>query len=79
LSAFVHQRHHHGPPQGGPEGRGFGRRGPDGPPPGDGFGRGGPRGRRGPDDRPRRADGGGPPSAESPTPQPAEAAADDAA
>jgi len=94
LAQFVHHRRHHGPPQDGPEGRGFGRRGPDGPPPGEGFGRGGPRGRgwgdgpgrRGPDVKPPRADDGAPPlkdtmplPPESSTPQPTEAAADEGA
>jgi len=82
LAQFVHERRHHGPPpEGGPEGRGFGRRGPDGPPPGDGPGRGGPRGRRWNDGPGRRgpegpppggpppgADDGGPPPLDSPPP-----------
>lgn len=46
LAQFVQRRHQDGPPRGGPEGRGFGRRGPGGgpPPPGEGFGRRGPGG-----------------------------------
>ena len=86
LAEFVHRHHRPGPPPGGPDGRGFGRRGPDGPPPGDGFGRGGPDGRgrgdgpgrRGRDGRPPRADDGGPPPADSATPQAQESGADDA-
>lgn len=65
LSRFVQRRRHRGPGPGGPDERGFGRRGPEGPPPGDGFG---PRGRRGPrwGDGPGRRGPDGPPPPDGP-------------